>query len=247
MHRMAADEVKRQGQGRLMGAWGRQRARQHLRLPEHREHQQQLHSRALTMEEKTDTLTPKQRRFIEEYQIDLNATQAAIRAGYSPDTARSIGCENLTKPDISEAIAELMAARSARTKVTADQVVEGLAALAFANIFDFMRIGENGDPYIDMSNLTRDQAAALQEFTVEDFKDGRGEDARDVRKIRIKMHDKLRPLIELGKHLGLFKGPAETQGKALADIDANEERKRADMEEKMAPMIAALEAAKKVR
>jgi phage terminase small subunit len=145
-----------------------------------------------------DDLSPKQRRFVEEYQIDLNATQAAIRAGYSPDTARSIGCENLTKPNISEAIAELMAARSARTKVTADQVVERLAALAFANIFDFMRIGEDGDPYIDMSHLTRDQAAALQEFVVEDFKDGRGEDARDVRKIRIKMHDKLRPLVELG-------------------------------------------------
>jgi phage terminase small subunit len=157
-----------------------------------------------------DGLGPKQRRFVEEYLIDLNATQAAIRAGYSPDTARQIGSQNLSKLDISEAIAELVAARSERTKVTADQVVERLAALAFANIFDFMRIGENGDPYIDMSNLTRDQAAALQEFTVEDFKDGRGEDARDVRKIRIKMHDKLRPLVELGKHLGLFKSQEAT-------------------------------------
>jgi phage terminase small subunit len=69
-----------------------------------------------------------------------------IRAGYSPDTARQIGSQNLSKLDISEAIAELVAARSERTKVTADKVVEGLAALAFANIFDFMRIGENGDP-----------------------------------------------------------------------------------------------------
>jgi phage terminase small subunit len=202
------------------------------------DHQQQLYSRALTMEKKTDTLTPKQRRFIEEYQIDLNATQAAIRAGYSPDTARSIGCENLTKPDISEAIAELMAARSARTKVTADKVVEGLAALAFANMFDFMRIGENGDPYIDLSNLTRDQAAALQEFVVEDFKDGRGEDARDVRKIRIKMHDKLRPLVELGKHLGMFKkqdGRTEAQPNQGLSMDDMAQRFRDAADKAKAP------------
>jgi len=122
------------------------------------------------------------------------------------------------------AIAELVVARSGRTKVTADRVVEGLDWLAFANIFDFMRIGEDGDPYIDMSNLTRDQAAALQEFTVEDFKDGRGEDARDVRKIRIKIHDKLRPLVELGKHPGIFQEPGSpgdspaTQGRPIDDI-----------------------------
>jgi phage terminase small subunit len=56
-------------------------------------------------------------------------------------------------------------------------VVAEFKALAFANIMDFMRIGEYGDSYVDMSLLTRDQAAALQEFIVEDFKEGRGEDA----------------------------------------------------------------------
>ena len=80
-----------------------------------------------------------------------------------------------------------------------------------------MRIGEDGDPYVDMSNLTRAQAAALQEFVVEDFKDGRGEDARDVRRIRIKMRDKLRPLVELGKHLGIFKGHELTVVQATND------------------------------
>ena len=49
-------------------------------------------------------MTKKQKRFVEEYLIDLNATQAAIRAGYSPDTAKSIGSENLTKPDIRAAV-----------------------------------------------------------------------------------------------------------------------------------------------
>ncbi len=71
-----------------------------------------------------DYLTAKQRAFVEEYQIDLNATQAAIRAGYSKDTAYSIGWENLKKPEIQSAIAQAMKMRSERAEVTADRVVE---------------------------------------------------------------------------------------------------------------------------
>ncbi len=73
------------------------------------------------------SLTPKQQRFIEEYLIDLNATQAAIRAGYSAKTARSVGHENLTKPDIASAIAEAQSKRSEETKITAQWVLEKAA------------------------------------------------------------------------------------------------------------------------
>ena len=68
-------------------------------------------------------LTPKQQRFIEEYLIDLNATQAAIRAGYSAKTARAIGCENLAKPNIQEAIAKAKLERSEATKIDAEWVL----------------------------------------------------------------------------------------------------------------------------
>ena len=71
-------------------------------------------------------LSPKQQRFVEEFLIDLNATQAAIRAGYSEKTAAAIGCENLTKPEIAAAIAASQAARSARTEITADHSVAGV-------------------------------------------------------------------------------------------------------------------------
>jgi len=64
-----------------------------------------------------DTLTDKQRRFVEEYLIDLNATQAAIRAGYSPDSARLIGCENLTKPNIASAVSGAMQKRSEAVQI----------------------------------------------------------------------------------------------------------------------------------
>ena len=68
-------------------------------------------------------LNPKQQRFVEEYLVDLNATQAAIRAKYSEKTARSVGAENLTKPDIAKAIQEAMAERSERTEIDQDYVL----------------------------------------------------------------------------------------------------------------------------
>ncbi len=68
-------------------------------------------------------LTPKQKVFCEEYIIDLNATQAAIRAGYSKHTAKDIGCENLAKPNIAEYIQELQSKRSESTQITAEYVL----------------------------------------------------------------------------------------------------------------------------
>lgn len=77
-------------------------------------------------------LTNKQKRFCEEYLIDLNATQAAIRAGYKPKNARSSASENLTKPDIQQYLQQLMQQRSQRTGITADDVISELAKIAAA-------------------------------------------------------------------------------------------------------------------
>ena len=79
-------------------------------------------------------LTPKQERFCEEYLIDLNATQAAIRAGYSEKTAREQAAQNLSKLNIQEKIAELKAERSKRTEITQDSVIQELAAVARAEV-----------------------------------------------------------------------------------------------------------------
>jgi phage terminase small subunit len=157
-------------------------------------------------------LTPKQQRVVDEYLVDLNATQAAIRAGYSEKTAYSIGNENLSKPEIAKAIEGSQTARAKRTKITADHVLTELGKLGFSNMQDYMKAGANGDPYLDFSNLTREQAAALAEVTVEDFKDGRGEDARDVRRVKFKLADKRAALVDMGKHLGMFKDQVEHTG-----------------------------------
>jgi hypothetical protein len=102
-------------------------------------------------------LTPKQARFVQEYLIDLNAAQAAIRAGYSAKTARVIGHENLRKPEIAAAVEKAMAERAERTEVTADLVVGELRKIAFANMADYMKSTPEGDPYLDFSTLTSAQ------------------------------------------------------------------------------------------
>lgn len=71
-------------------------------------------------------LTSKQEQFCREYLVDLNATQAAIRSGYSEETAKSIACENLTKPDIQEFIQDLKLERSKRLEITADKVLRDI-------------------------------------------------------------------------------------------------------------------------
>lgn len=170
--------------------------------------------------------TRKQQRFVQEYLVDLNATQAAIRAGYSKIKAGSLGFNLLKKSEINAAIEAAEAERAERTKVTADKVVAELAKIGFANMADYMRAGANGDPYLDFSELTRDQAAALVEVTVEDFKDGRGEDARDVRRVKFKLADKRAALVDLGKHLGMFVERHEHTGKNGGPIETVDARER---------------------
>ena len=146
-------------------------------------------------------MTKKQKRFTEEYLIDLNATQAAIRAGYSPATAKSIGSENLTKPDIQAHIAKAMAEHSKRTGVSADRVVMELAKIAFVNANDVI----DTDTATLKPDAAPEDTAAIQSVKVKTF----GEDGLER---EIKMADKLKALELLGKHLGMFKDKVELSG-----------------------------------
>lgn len=150
------------------------------------------------------SLTPKQAAFAREYLVDLNATQAAIRAGYSERTAASVGFENLRKPKIADQIRRAMDARAERTEITADRVIAELAKIAFANLADYFHLTPFNDPVIDLSRATRDQLAALTAIQVDDYTEGRGEDSREVKRVKIKMADKKAALELLGRHLGLW-------------------------------------------
>jgi phage terminase small subunit len=163
-------------------------------------------------------LSEKQKRFVSEYLIDLNATQAAIRAGYSAKTAQQQGSRLLLNVVVQEELSRQQSKVAERLEITKEQIVDELAKIGFSNMLDYMRAGPDGDPYLDFSGLTRDQAAALSEVTVEDFKDGRGEDARDVRRVKFKLHDKKGALVDLAKMLGFMVEKHEHTGKDGAPI-----------------------------
>lgn len=175
-------------------------------------------------------MTPKQERFVREYLVDLNATRAAIRSGYSRKTANEQGSRLLTNVSVAAAVAEGQRKHGAKVGVTVSRIVDELAKIGFSNMQDYMRAGAGGDPVLDFSALSRDQAAALTEVTVEDFKDGRGEDARDVRRVKFKLADKRAALVDLGKHLGMFREVFEHTGKGGGPIqteDMTSDAKRA--------------------
>jgi phage terminase small subunit len=135
---------------------------------------------------------------------------AYVAAGFKPDPGNP---SRLAKrPDVQARIAELKAAAAERAEITVARVLAELGKIGFANMADYMSTGPDGDPFLDFSALTRDQAAALAEVTVEDFKDGRGEFARDVRRVKFKLSDKRSALVDIGKHLGMFTERVEHTG-----------------------------------
>lgn len=96
-------------------------------------------------------------------------------------------------------------------------VVAELAKIGFASAKNYLRILDGGEPAVDLADLSDDQFAALAEVTVEDYVDGRGEDARDVRKVRFKLHNKQAALVSILEHLGGFpaRKHADPDGRAL--------------------------------
>lgn len=140
-------------------------------------------------------LTDKQQRFVDEYLIDLNATQAAIRAGYSVRTANEQGAQNLAKLSIQDAISKKMAARSRRTGVNAERVVLELAKVAFAKMTDI--VDSNGKIKEDASP---DDLACIESIK---YKESDNEYGGSVER-EVKIASKLKALELLGKHLGMW-------------------------------------------
>ena len=151
-------------------------------------------------------LTQKQAEFVRQYLIDLNATQAAIRAGYSSKTAEWIGPELLTKTHVTEEIQKQIKQRSARTEITQDMVVKELAKIGFADMSDFVTIDDGG---------------MIQANPLDTLEEGKSRIIRKVREKRVikstaegdhvldatyefELCDKVKSLELLGKHLGMF-------------------------------------------
>lgn len=159
-------------------------------------------------------LTPKQARFVEEYLCDLNATQAAIRAGYSKRTATAIGAENLRKPHVAAAIAERQGERAQRTEITQDRVLQELARIAFADIRSLFTWDEERACYVPSVNLTDDEAAVVSAVKARTAHFTTEAGVTETRiELELKTYDKLGALEKIAKHLGMFVERVEHSGR----------------------------------
>lgn len=174
-------------------------------------------------------LTIKQLRFCQEYLVDYNATQAATRAGYSKDTAGSIGSENLKKPEIQSYINRLLEEQRLRTEITADKVLIELYKLGTA---DIRRIFTDSGQLASINSLPDDIAAAVTSVEVVTRNAGTNEDGTaEIEYVhKIRLADKKGALELLGKNLKLFSekiehehagkggGPIQTENRSELDV-----------------------------
>lgn len=156
---------------------------------------------------RTSKLTPRQERFVQEYLIDLNATQAAIRAGYSAKTAEVQGPRLLGNVRVSSAIADATDARARRTQITQDRVLQELGRIAF---FDIRRLYNDDGTLKSPHELDDDAAAVLSAIEVTESLVG--DDAKLTSTKKAKVFDKGNALTLAMRHLGMLKDKIEHSG-----------------------------------
>ena len=150
-------------------------------------------------------LTAKQQRFVDEYLIDLNATQAAIRAGYSEKTAQEQASRLLSNVMVRQAIEQRKKDREKRTEITQDKVLNEISKIAFGDARNVMSWGPDGLTLKDSEEISDTDAAFVAEVSETTTEHGGT--------LKLKTNDKLKALELLGKHLGLFKENIELTGK----------------------------------
>lgn len=156
------------------------------------------------MSKKLNALPAKQKLFVQEYVAEANATQAAIKAGYSKATAAEQGSRLLRNVKVAEVLREMQSEQSERTQIKGDDGLKQLREIALYYPLDYIGINEQGLPYIDLSKMTREASVVLKKFKVKTYLDGRGEDARLVQSAEVEFVDKLAALDKYLRQLGLF-------------------------------------------
>ncbi|HHW1601987.1 TPA: terminase small subunit [Pseudomonas aeruginosa] len=158
-------------------------------------------------------LTKKQRLFVDEYLIDLNATQAAIRAGYSTRRAAEIGYQLLQRPEVAQAIQAAMAERSKRTEVEADYVIRRLREIDEMDVLDIL---EDDGSFRSIRDWPRVWRQFLSGIEIAELFEGRGDDRRIAGVLRkVKWPDKLRNLELLSRHVGTESAALDLELKRL--------------------------------
>ncbi|EPB6485754.1 MULTISPECIES: terminase small subunit [Pseudomonas] len=178
-------------------------------------------------------LTKKQRLFVDEYLIDLNATQAAIRAGYSTRRAAEIGYQLLQRPEVAQAIQAAMAERSKRTEVEADYVIRRLREIDEMDVLDIL---EDDGSFRSIRDWPRAWRQFLSGIEIAELFEGRGDDRRIAGVLRkVKWPDKLRNLELLSRHVGTESAALDLELKRLDVAKKRAELKLLENPEDEAP------------
>lgn len=156
-------------------------------------------------------LRPEEKLFVEAYLSTLASSAAAAGKAIVDMLGSKHEIDNtsraaalLQRPAVKQAIFQRAREMSAKFEISTDRLLKEVASIAFANMANYVHIGADGEPVIDLSNCTYEQMSAISEITVEDYTEGRGEMARDVRKIKLKLHDKQNAQDKLMKFLQLY-------------------------------------------
>ena len=170
-------------------------------------------------------LTDKQEMFCREYLIDLNATQAAIRAGYSENTARKIGSENLTKPDVQNRIAELKLQRNEQVNIDAAYVLRRLVEIDQMDVLDILKEDGGLKPISEWPKVWRTTLSGFDINTsITNF------DETTIENIlkKVKWPDKVKNLELLGKHISVmaFKEQVEQSGSLTHNITTQQQQQQ---------------------
>ncbi|EMT0161867.1 terminase small subunit [Pseudomonas aeruginosa] len=178
-------------------------------------------------------LTKKQRLFVDEYLIDLNATQAAIRAGYSTRRATEIGYQLLQRPEVAQAIQAAMAERSKRTEVEADYVIRRLREIDEMDVLDIL---EDDGSFRSIRDWPRAWRQFVSGIEIAELFEGRGDDRRIAGVLRkVKWPDKLRNLELLSRHVGTESAALDLELKRLDVAKKRAELKLLENPEDEAP------------
>ena len=156
-------------------------------------------------------LSLRHQRFVEEYLVDLNAAEAALRAGYAGRNAKNYGKWLLHRPKIAAAIAEALAAREEKARITSDRILQEYGRMAFADIRNFADWGPGGITLREKSALSDADAAAIADLQPHGA-NGKGG--------RIKLYDKMAALDALARHLGLFRPSSRRSDRSAAGDEA---------------------------
>ena len=156
-------------------------------------------------------LTPKQTEFARQYLLDMNGTQAAIRAGYSAKTAEAQASRLLSNVKVAETIQTAMNKRAERTEITTDRVLREYARVAFADIRSVVTVKDGSVIVADTDQLTDDEAAAISEISETTSATGGS--------IKVKLHSKMSALQDIAKHLGMFPDRRELTGRGGGPIE----------------------------